>query len=197
MINFLKPKVIILIFFSFYGQLVSAGKVTIAVDEKNIELGSSVNLSISVTGDLEKEVELPTIDGLSVHGSGSSTNVSWINGTYGKTVSYNFYLTPEKLGRIQIPPLEFKIDGRVEKTRSIYLNVSKAGQQIDSPTEDDSAPLAFHALGFAEIPRAKRSVTLVIPHVEQIPLSFVLLNPKSVPFVRPERALRPLAFKRF
>ncbi len=116
---------------------VFAGSASTHIDHNEGELGDQFNLTITLSGDLSGEIELPPIKDLIVSGTGTSTNVSWINGSFSKETSYNFSLDPQKDGVFTIPAIKLKVDGQDLLTEAVSFQVRKPGS---SATNQNSTP---------------------------------------------------------
>ena len=64
--------------------------IDVQLSESKIVEGETVTLSVNLESSLDREIAFPVVDGLNVSGSGSSTNVSIINSSITKTVTYTF-----------------------------------------------------------------------------------------------------------
>lgn len=113
-----------------------AGSVSTHLDHNEGELGDQFNLTITLSGDLSGEIELPPIKDLIVSGTGTSTNVSWINGSFSKETSYNFSLDPQKEGIFTIPAIKLKVDGKEISTDAVSFQVRKPGSSAPIPNSN-------------------------------------------------------------
>ena len=111
----------------FFSRGALAGTAVAQIDHQDGELGEHFNLSITVAGDLAGRVELPPIADLIVAGTGTSTSISYINGSLSKETSYNFVLEPQKEGTFSVPALKLKIDDQWVETQAITIKVRNGG----------------------------------------------------------------------
>lgn len=118
-----------------------------------VALGDNAVLNITVSSEEEFNVEeprLPGLEGLYLLDSSSSSGVSQSlvstpQGMQFQTTrrrEFNFYLSPKVLGKINISPIEVRVDGGIYRTKALELEVlpespqgSGRGQRAD-PFED-------------------------------------------------------------
>ncbi len=104
-------------------QAIFAGVVA-SVDSKNVELGDMITYSLDLTGE---EIERPVIYGIcgeDVISTSSSTSIKIVNGAYTKTYILSYKFMPKKSCKIK--SIDVEIDGKIEKTKTIDIVVSKA-----------------------------------------------------------------------
>ncbi len=108
------------------------GKVITKVSSQSVSKGEMVSVTIEAIGSsVEFPADIEAILGYSVEDIGTSTqsSYSWINGvqttTIKKSLSFNFYPNVN----MTIPAFEVKVDGDVEKTEPIDIEVSKNNRQ--------------------------------------------------------------------
>jgi len=112
---------------------VQAAKIQAFVDRTRITKSESLQLTVTVVGK-DADVDISPIKDFQVISKGSSTSVRIVNTQISREVGYNYILIPLKEGRLKIPPLTVKADGKTDQTREIVIQVSKQaqyeGQQI-------------------------------------------------------------------
>lgn len=142
-----KMKILFLSFVMLLSEFVSAGSVQVRVDPQEGVLGDHFNLSITVSGSAGK-VELPPIPEVNVVSSGTSTSISYMNGTLTKETTYNYVLEPQKEGTYTLPSFKIKIDDKMVDSNPVTLTVKAAGgppppnagkrpQQRSNPSNND------------------------------------------------------------
>jgi hypothetical protein len=110
-----------------------------SVDTTDTTLDQPVTLTVSVISDENVNIEPPRladINGFRLDGSTESTSVnqqlmSTPHGMDWKTQrrkDFHYLLTPMKAGRLTIPGIEVKVNGKTETTQAILINVGQAGQ---------------------------------------------------------------------
>ena len=112
---------VILLSVNSYAQNVTF---TAEVAANKIHLGGVFQLTLTLSGvGNVPGFNLPEIEGLSVRSSGSSTNITMINGRYEKSRSFTYSLFPMEVGIHTIPSFTAEIDGVKYSTKEISLEV--------------------------------------------------------------------------
>ncbi|MFC1811614.1 BatD family protein [Thermodesulfobacteriota bacterium] len=106
---------------------VQAAKIQASVDRTRITAGESLQLTVTVSGK-DADVDISPIKDFQVISKGSSSSVRMVNTQISREVGYNYILIPLKEGRLKIPPLTVKADGKTHQTREIVIQVSKQAQ---------------------------------------------------------------------
>jgi hypothetical protein len=100
--------------------------VSAAVDRTRVELNGRLGYSITVEG-TSRSVPEPTLPELepafSVYSSGTSTNMSWVNGRMSSSKTWSFTLVPQQTGPFTIGPAEVEFGGAVYRTEPIEVEV--------------------------------------------------------------------------
>jgi len=111
----------ILIFLALFINLAQAGvKATLSATQ--IQRGDSVRLILTIDGDGAQAPAISSIGKYRVEGRSQSTQIQNINGNYSKTTRYEYTFTP--LETIIIEPISLNINGKLEQTERIKLEVS-------------------------------------------------------------------------
>ena len=97
------------------------------VDKTKVELGSPLNLSITLEGDLQKATVQPFEfpQGFSVVAQSRATNVSIQAGRMTRSVSLNFVLLAREAGTFKLGPFQVLYDGKPVLTDLIDIVVQK------------------------------------------------------------------------
>lgn len=132
-------KKIFFLFLFLLPPLLEAGTATLNLHPREGELGDTFQLSVTISGSLDGDVEIPSIKDLEVLSSGTSTSMSWINGKYSKETAYNFILEPYKEGSYTIPSMKLKIDDEWVHTKQIQFKVRAAGAVPPPSSQGGSA----------------------------------------------------------
>jgi hypothetical protein len=113
-----------------------------SVDRTLVGLGERFVLTVTVSGTNMGRVPkptLPALDGLNDLGSTSSqsTNISFVNGrmTQQQTISYIYYLSPNRLGELTIGSATIEFDGETYQTQPITIIAVKEPQQQAPPPQ--------------------------------------------------------------
>jgi hypothetical protein len=143
--------------------------VTAVLSNSEAVVGETVELQIKVTGpgDARPPEEI-SIDGLEIHGTGTSRQFEIHNFNTNSSVTYNYTLLPLRAGRFTIPPQIVRAGGKLLRTPELILNVA------DSPGSSSGArpsrgrqsqPATAHDLLFAEliVPKKIAYVGEIVP----------------------------------
>jgi len=104
--------------------------VVASVDYKSISVGETVTYSIKVSGsNLERPI-LNTICDSRVLATSSQTSIEMINGNYKKTKLLSYRFMPQK--SCEISPINVKVDGKIEKTDTLSVEVKPATQDLNA-----------------------------------------------------------------
>ena len=112
---------IALVFLSVTQLLFAA--VTASVSSKNVSYGEVVTLNLSLSGEDIKRPEIYSVCGEDVIGTGSSTSINIVNGSYQKNYILSYKFVAKKSCTIE--PIELEIAGKKYKTEAINVEVSK------------------------------------------------------------------------
>ena len=126
----------------FMNQAASAEdlRATAAVDKRSVFLGEAFTFQVQVSG--SEAPERPDLSGVSdfvvVYGGGrsnSSTSVTIINGRMTQTVKqgyiFSYQLTPKRQGRLTIPSILVRAEGRAVRTAPLSISVQKPQEAED------------------------------------------------------------------
>jgi hypothetical protein len=126
-----------------------AASLTASLDRDTITLGDTATMSLAIEGGQAQNLPTPSVPGLRIAQSGSSQNVSIINGQMTSTVTVTFSVTPLRAGEFTIPALAADVNGQRLATEPLHLSVQKA-----------AAPSAAAVNSGSEVAFLK----LVLPH---------------------------------
>ena len=99
------------------------GKVSVEVDKKNVIQGDSLTIIVKAQG---KNITFPNISKIGnyqIESVGSSQQFQSVNGVVKREKSKFYTITPSK--SFTIPSFTIKVDGKVETTKPIKINVLK------------------------------------------------------------------------
>lgn len=122
---------ILLLIFLF--PLALYGGIRASVDSANIELGDTVTLSLTISGDEIERPNLHTICDSDIISSSSQTSIVMVNGDYHKDYILSYQFLPEK--SCEIKAIELEIDGIKESSNSIKVTVSAVKSTKDAEFE--------------------------------------------------------------
>ena len=124
--------------------------VTAQVDRAVVSTDETVTLSVTVNANASNlpNPTLPSLAGFNVVGTGSSSQISIINGSMSAQMVYSYRLQPYQAGDLVIEPVSITIDGQTYTTAPISVKVVQGtGQQAAPVTPID--PTAPTSSGFA------------------------------------------------
>ncbi len=110
-------------------------KITAEVDRTVVDLGESINLTVSLSGtvrSLPKPI-LPDLSDFEVYSSGTSSNFSIGIGSFVNQITYSYVLVPRKIGIITIQPAVVQYQGNTYSTEPIKIEVRQSTAQPPSP----------------------------------------------------------------
>jgi len=146
--------------------------VTANVDRTTVSADRAVTLTVQVSGAMQNvpEPKLPSLDdSWSVRTSGTSSNMSWVNGRVSVSKSFNYTLLPRRTGTLTIGSIEVDFEGTVYSTDPIDVDVVEGAAP---PTEMEERPSSGVDSGGRDI-FITTSVDKTKAYVgEQITLSF-------------------------
>ena len=109
--------------FALYGGVVAK------VDAKRVELGDVVTLSLIVSGEDVTRPNVQRVCDSDVISTSTQTNMQIINGSVSKSFTLNYTFMPQKSCKIE--PVEIEIDGKVERSNPLEIEVA-----LQSMTKD-------------------------------------------------------------
>ena len=103
--------------------------ISASVDRSTLNFGDSLTLQVSVSGDAANipKPSLPPLGEFGVYSSGTSQNISFVNGKVSSSLVYNYILSPNKPGKFTIGPVTVTSGGRTYSTNPINIEVLPAG----------------------------------------------------------------------
>lgn len=155
--------------------------IDVSLDPTEIELGSSAQMTITVTGSQSKTPELPSVAGLSFDPIGQSSQFQVINGATSSQVTHTYLVTADHAGTYTIPKVTVARGVEVASSRPVVLRVLKGGstraaansgrtlQQLPNPVvpsaKDDQSTDVRNGVGFVKVvtPKTEFYVGEVVP----------------------------------
>lgn len=98
-------------------------EISVRVDRNQVAIGESLQMEVEIRG-AGGEVDVSEIPHFKVLSRGQSTNVRIVNGEMARSQTHTFALIPEREGRLTIPPLPVRVDGREYPTRPVTIQVT-------------------------------------------------------------------------
>jgi len=96
---------------------------TAKITPKTVYVGDRISLILSAKGNKIEFPKLKEIAGYRVESQSISRNITNINGKVTKSLSKEYIFTPQK--SFTIPIIEVAVDGKIERTKSIKIEVKK------------------------------------------------------------------------
>ncbi|MBI5185060.1 MAG: protein BatD [Nitrospinae bacterium] len=110
---------------------VEAASLTASLDREQITLEDQAvyTLTLKDAGDAGSPILPPLLD-FHVQEAGTSSQVSIINGSFSKSVQYNYVLVPKKAGKFSIGPATMNCNGQTLKNEPLELIVQEPGSAV-------------------------------------------------------------------
>ena len=119
------------------------------VDRLDLSTDEIVTLTVVVNAASRNppQPELPDLDGFSIVGNSTSTQMSMINGVISNNVVYSYRLQPYRTGTLTIEPVKLTLNGQTYLTNPINIEVSQGSGQIQTPSRSQQDFKAPSSLG--------------------------------------------------
>lgn len=127
-----------MLFLLLLSSLALYGGVVAKVDAKNVELGDVVTLSLIVSGEDVTRPNVQRVCDSDVISTSTQTNMQIINGSVSKSFTLNYTFMPQKSCKIE--PVEIEIDGKVERSNPLEVEVA-----LQSMTKDADFTLTLNS----------------------------------------------------
>ena len=145
------------------------------VDRTTLTTDDSLTLTVVVSssGRNAPRPQLPDLDGFTVLGSSTSSQMSIVNGAVSSSVAFSYRLQPYATGTLTIAPITATVDGQPYSTEPIAVEVSQGnGTPTQAPGSSAQGLSAPSQLGNLEL-FVEASVDNPEPYVgEQITYTF-------------------------
>jgi len=127
---------------SFGGVFGADISFTASVDRTEISLDEQLTLELNVGGDAQNlpAPSDPKIPGFQVYGSGTTQQISYVNGVVQASVSHSFVLVPRETGEFVIPPQEISYKGTRYATKPIKITVTQASRPQQRSGQQENEP---------------------------------------------------------
>jgi hypothetical protein len=156
-------------------EVVAQVRTGVSLSPAKVPAGETAIYQLQViNGKPDQLPEFPEIDGLDINFAGqqSSSNTSITQGRMVRVVSliYQWKIVPSKEGVFLIPPMEFKVGGKSQKTQAAQLSVTKgidysqyAFIQLNLPKREfyEGEPFAFSIDLYEQNARVEKAPDLV------------------------------------
>ncbi len=125
-------------------------EVSASVDRTRVELNGRLGYTITVEGTMRNvpEPRLPELEpAFTVYSSGTSTNMSWVNGQMSSSKTWSFTLVPQTTGAFTIGPAEVEFGGAIYRTEPIEVEVVAGAPAGGARTERPREPTGAESEG--------------------------------------------------
>ena len=116
----------LVLFLLFLPLILLGANVNVSVNKQQLTAGEELVVTITASGNNIKFPQITKIDGVTITGTSRSDNISIINGNMQESISQSYILYPTK--SITIPSFNVYIDGKLYKTKPIFIKVTKPKQ---------------------------------------------------------------------
>lgn len=112
------------------------------LDPPQIALGETAELSVTIESTSDVRPGLRPVDGLRFGYVGQSSRMQSVNGEISLSQTFHYQVSAERVGSFSIPAIEVRIEGRLEKSEPLELEVVKASgvAQLQRGRLSPSAP---------------------------------------------------------
>lgn len=126
------------ILISLIASAVFGADVTMTVSPPIISLGETAQVTVEVRDAKRSNApSFPRVDGLRFGGTGQSSQTSIINGKVDKSVSYTTTVVPQRTGKFQIGPFNYKVDGTTQQLTATLEVVATSGDTTAAQSWND------------------------------------------------------------
>jgi len=113
---------------------------TAEVDQNKIALGTSAQLTLTVTGTQDvADIPTPSVDGLDIRFLGPSTQISIVNGRYSSRKSWMYSVMPLKTGHFTIPSVSINVNGTSYTTDPVEIEATDAPSGMSATSAPSSS----------------------------------------------------------
>ena len=106
-------------------RAVDAAMFVATLDRGTLMLGESATLVLTFEGEPPSSFPAPEVSGLQITQTGTSRNMSWVNGVSASTLAISFSVTPQKTGEFTIPAITASVGGQPLATQPLKLKVGQ------------------------------------------------------------------------
>ena len=116
--------------------------ITAQVDRTTLAVDEQLLLTVTVAGEFLDipAPDLSQLEGFTVVGSSTSTQVSIINGKFTSQGIFLYRLQPLQEGSLAIAPISINVDGQIYQTQPINIEVAAGGAPASPPAENVPSP---------------------------------------------------------
>nr|MDA3908296.1 BatD family protein [Sulfurimonas sp.] len=119
-----------IILFLLLAQNLALASVKATVDATSIEVGEMVTYSLHISGVDVQRPNIQTLCGVDVISTSSQTSIEMLNGDISRSNVLSYKFMPQK--SCVIEPVEVEIDGNIQKSNSVKIEVGKVVANKDA-----------------------------------------------------------------
>jgi len=110
--------------------------VTSSVNTTEMHMNELLEYNIKISGAVDNfpSIALPEIIGFVIYSSGTNQSYLFSNGRTENSKNYKFTLSPQKTGKLSIPPFKIAVNGKEYTTNQHSIMVKKSGQTLSRNT---------------------------------------------------------------
>ena len=126
------------------------GVITASVDRTRLSTDETLTLAVTLNTDVPNPPNptLPSLEGFTIVGSGSSSQISIVNGTMSSQLIYSYRLQPYATGDLVIDPISVTLNGQTFTTEPIMVQVTQGtGTAPTAPPSNPTAPTSTEFRG--------------------------------------------------
>jgi hypothetical protein len=152
--------------------------VSAEVNRDQLTTDERVTLTVNISGSADSAPILPTLQGLRIVSTGSSTQMSIVNGAVSAQAVYQYVLQPTAVGELTIDPITVYVGGQAYTTDAILLQVEEGiapvptdeGATIVPPTDLTGQDFYVEALVDNETPYLGEQILYIFRFYQAVEL---------------------------
>ncbi len=126
------------------------GVITASVDRTRLSTDETLTLTVTLNtnGSNPPNPTLPSLEGFTIVGSGTSSQISIVNGAMSTQLIYSYRLQPYATGDLVIDPISVTLNGQTYSTEPITVQVTQGtGTPPTAPPSNPTAPTSTEFRG--------------------------------------------------
>jgi hypothetical protein len=153
-----------LLLVSAWAAAAKSPAITATLDPAEISFGDVAQLTVTMQGQDQSAPQLPSVNGLSFQPVGQSSQIQVINGSMTANISYNYVVSPTRLGIFTIPAIKAGNGADAAESSPVVLKVLKraggsssgAPQAGQSGSDDSTVAPDPQSFGFLRVVSPKK-----------------------------------------
>jgi len=126
------------------------GVIAASVDRTRLSTDETLTLAVILNVDVSNPPNptLPSLEGFTIVGSGTSSQISIVNGAISTQLIYSYVMQPYATGDLVIDPISVTLNGQTYSTEPITVQVTQGtGTPPTAPSSNPSAPTSTEFRG--------------------------------------------------